>query len=163
MVTFVYFDLGGVVIQDFSGTNKWEEIKKEWKITDKYWDKFEPKLCAGQEKISSELLNAFVSRFETNPSIWPVIDEIHGRCKIGLLTNMYPGMFAAIREKGILPKIFELAEQKSGVKGKDILFVDNSLKNIEAASNFGWQTFLYDSSNLKESSHKLSDLVSIMN
>ncbi len=54
MISFVYFDLGGVVIRDFSGTNKWEEVKQEWGLTDKYWDEFEPKLCAGQEKISPD-------------------------------------------------------------------------------------------------------------
>ena len=41
MISFVYFDLGGVVIQDFSGTNKWEELKKELGVTKKNYEDFE--------------------------------------------------------------------------------------------------------------------------
>lgn len=177
MVTkFVYFDLGGVVIRDFSGTNNWEEVKKEWNITDEYWDEFEPKLCEGKETISPEFLNAFVSRFEANPSIWPVIRTFHKKFPIGLLTNMYPGMFEAIKNRNILPNeawdiiidsslvkiakpnpaIYKLAEKKAGVTGNEILFVENTKGNIETAKLFNWQTFLYNSANPEESSQKLS-------
>ncbi len=175
MIKFVYFDLGGVVIKDFSGTNKWEEVKKEWGLTDEYWDKFEPELCIGKQRIDHDLLDAFVSRFEANLSIWPVIDEIHRHCRVGLLTNMYPEMFAAIKNRGILPevnwnvvidssvvglqkpdpKIFQLSEEKAGVKGDQILFVENTPGHIKAAQTFGWQTFLYDSSCLDDSSRNL--------
>ena len=104
-----------------------------------------------------------------------MIKKIHNSCRIGLLTNMYPGMFSAIKKRGILPdiewdaivdsgivglqkpdpRIFELAEQKAGAKGKEILFVENSPGNIIAASDYGWQTFLYDSAAPEESSRKL--------
>ena|SRR3989344_1830153 len=176
MISFVYFDVGGVVILDFSGTNKWEMVKKEWGITDAYWDDFEPKLCAGKEQISQDLLNAFVSRFEINKSIWPVIEKIRQKCKIGLLTSQYPGMFEAIKKRGLIPdidwnviidssvvglakpdpKIFKLAEQTAGVKGNEIFFVENSPKNIQAARSLGWRTFLYDPVHPEESSKKLS-------
>lgn len=178
MIKFVYFDLGGVVIQDFSGTNNWEEVKKEWNITDKYWDEFEPKLCVGKEIISPEFLNAFVGRFEANPSIWPVIRAFHQKIPTGLLTNMYPNMFAAIKNKNILPDvvwdiiidssiekiakpnpaIYKLAQRKAGVKDNEILFVENTKNNLGPASFLGWQTFLYDSARLEESSQKLLDL-----
>ncbi len=179
MIKFVYFDLGGVVIRDFSGTNNWEIVKKEWNLTDEYWDKFEPKLCAGKQKIDPDLLNAFVSRFETNPSIWPVIAEIHKSCRIGLLTNMYPGMFKAIQDAKIMPdvawdviidssvvglakpdpQIFKLAQTRAGASGQDILFVENSPRNTQAATDFGWQIFLYDSAHPEESSQKFSLLL----
>ncbi len=179
MIKFVYFDLGGVVIRDFSGTDNWVELKNERGITDDYWDKFEPELCVGKQKIDNDLLNAFVSRFEKNPSIWPVIDKIHKSCKIGLLTNMYPGMFKAIQNAKILPdvawsviidssvegiakpdsEIFKLAEEKAQVKGQEILFVENSPGHVQAAKSFGWQTFLYDSAHPADSSQKLSLLL----
>jgi FMN phosphatase YigB (HAD superfamily) len=199
MISFVYFDLGGVVELDFSGTNKWELLKKELGITaDKYkefedfWDKYEAEVCIGRdvetliplikEKFGSKfpknysfLINGFVNRFEVNKSIWPVIDKIHQKCRIGLLTNMYPHMFEAIKKRGLLPnvkwdviidssivgiqkpdpKIFELGEQKAGVKGNKILFVENSPINVKAAKNFGWQMFLYDSAHPEDSSNRL--------
>jgi len=120
MISFVYFDLGGVVIQDFSGTSHWAELKKEWgivpdqdKVFDDFWDSFESDLCLGKINTAQipvpegyeKMLGDFVSRFETNPSIWPVIDEIHATCRIGLLTNMYPGMFEAIKKRDLLPHV----------------------------------------------------------
>lgn len=33
MISFIYFDVGGVVIDDFSGNNGWQELKTELGIT----------------------------------------------------------------------------------------------------------------------------------
>ena len=199
---FVYFDVGGVVVLDFSGTNKWKQLKKNLGISpekdaefETFWDIYEPKVNAGRDvetilplikrrfgsafpKGYSFLLDGFVNRFEVNKSIWPVIDKIHKQCKIGLLTNMYPGIIKAIKRRNLLPeikwdviidssiegilkpnlRIFKLAEQRAGFKSKKILFVENSQKHIDAAKKSGWQVFLYDSSNPEESSNKLSAL-----
>ena len=199
MISFVYFDVGGVAILDFSGTNKWTELKQELGITpekdiefEQFWKKYEAEVCVGRNVESllplikhqfgsklpesySLLIDGFVKRFEVNKSIWPVIEKIHQKCKIGLLTGQYPGMLDAIKKKGILPdvdwdvvidssiegvtkpdkRIFELAESRSGFKGKDILFIENSPKHIEAAQKFGWFTFLYDPSTPEKSSQEL--------
>lgn len=121
------------------------------------------------------LLDTFVKRFEKNESIWPVIDEIHKTAQIGLLTMMYPHMFDAIEKSEILPhitwdvvvdssvvklvksdpKIYELAQEKAGVSGNEILFVENSKKYLPIAKSFGWQTFFYDSTNYEKSSEEL--------
>ncbi len=88
---------------------------------------------------------------------------------------MYPGMFAAIKEKGLLPNvpweividssvvgmkkperpIYDLAREKAGVKNEEIFFVDNVPNNITAAKNLGWHTFLYDPVHAEESSQRL--------
>ncbi len=202
MVSFVYFDLGGVVILDFSGTDKWAQLKKELGITpekdkafDEFWDKYEPEVCVGRDvetlipliengfgsklpKGYSLLIDGFVKRFEANKSIWPAIDKVREKARIGILTNMYPNMFKAIKDYSLLPnvkwnviidssivsiqkpdpKIFELAEKLAGCKGEEILFVENSPMHINAAKKFGWQTFLYDSANPEESSKELLEM-----
>jgi FMN phosphatase YigB (HAD superfamily) len=201
-ISFVYFDLGGVVELDFSGTNKWAKLKKELGMSadkdrefEDFWDKYEAEVNIGRdvetliplikEKFGSKfpdkysfLIDGFVNRFEVNKSIWPVIDKIHQKCRIGLLTNMYPHMFEAIKKRGLLPnvtwdviidssvvgiqkpdtQIFKIGEQRAGVKGKEILFVENTPNHVHAAKVFGWQTFLYDSAHPKDSSNKLSTL-----
>jgi len=48
-----------------------------------------------------------------------------------------------------------LGEEKAGVSGKQILFVENSAKHVDAAKNFGWLTFLYDSKDPVKSSQDL--------
>ncbi len=201
-ISFVYFDLGGVVICDFSGTNKWVELKNELGITpekyqefEDFWKKYEAEACIGrdvetllplmEEKFGiqvpnnySLLLNGFVDRFEVNKFIWPAVNEIHKNCRVGLLTNMYPGMYAAIEKRNLLPdvvwdvvldssvvglqkpdsKMFQLAEEKTGSKGRKILYVENNPSNVKAAQAFGWQTFLYDPTHPDKSSQEVLEL-----
>lgn len=190
MIKFVYFDLGGVVDLDFSGTNKYEEMKiaigvssEQSQRFDEWFDIIEPDLCIGKKDFDLEFegikltLADFVNRFYPNPSIYPVLDVIHRTCRIGLLTNMYPGMYKSILENKIIPdihwdividssvvglqkpytKIYELAEKWANINGEKILFVENTQRHIEVAKTFGWQTFLYDPKDYEGSSLKLGD------
>ena len=117
----------------------------------------------------------FVNRFKLIPPIWPVIEEIHKNLPVGLLTNAYPNMLNEILKKKLLKpfkwdviidssvvgvskpdlKIYKLAETESGFKGSEILFVENSQKNIDGAKECGWKTFLYDPANPEKSSEDL--------
>jgi FMN phosphatase YigB (HAD superfamily) len=199
MISFVYFDVGGVAIKDFSKSNKWEEFQRGLGIKEKGFDTFtqwfetvESNLCLDKEfdalipeleqrfniilSTNFSLLTDMVGRFEPNPTIWPVIKTIKETVKVGLLTNMYVGMFKEIEKRGILPpikwdviidsstvklkkpdpKMFMLAQAKAGVKAEEILFVENSAMHVEAAKKLGWQTFLYDSTDYEGSSKKLT-------
>jgi len=57
-------------------------------------------------------------------------------------------------------QIFEIAEQKANAKKSEILFVENSPEHISEASEFGWQTFLYDPVHAQDSSQKLLKIFS---
>lgn len=127
-VKFIYFDVGGVLILDFSNTNKWQELKSDLGITpetdpefETVWQKHKDRICLNLDvdrlipeiqaktKIklpkSYSLLNDFVNRFQANPSIWPVLKLARNQYKIGLLTNMYPRMLEAIKKANLLPEI----------------------------------------------------------
>lgn len=208
-IKFVYFDLGGVVIFDFSGTNKWKELKNELgffgekeKEFDDVWFEHEPNIVLGKMEVDdllpiyrkkfgviipddySLLINGFVNRFEENKKIFPLIEKFKKAFKIGLLTNSYTGMLNTIEKRGIMPKvewnkivdssvvslrkpdnkIYYLAENMADARGEEILFIDNTLKNLDAArKSRGWQTFYYDSSNVNESNKKLSDFWDTLN
>jgi len=199
MISFIYFDLGGVVVRDLYEADKWTKMKRDIGIKaeddkefDQFWEEHEKEVCVAGKDVDSlipllekkfhlslpakfSLLADFVSRFEPNKSIWPVLEKIKQNCKVGLLTNMYPRMFSAITEKGIMPSltwdviidssiegrrkpnldIFELAEQKANTKKENILFVDNKMKNINVAKNFGWQTLFYDTADHESSCQDL--------
>lgn len=203
MISFIYFDLGGVVIHDFNGTNKWEELKKSFGISsekseafDEWFNLVEPEVNKGRDLESllpemkdkfnvkvpenySFLIDGFVSHFETNTTIWPLITEAQKNYRIGLLTNMYPGMFNAITKQGIMPheewhvivdsslvgtckperKIYEIAEEQAGARGSEIFFIDNSIKNIEGAKKLGWQTMLYNPSATFRSNEELTRML----
>lgn len=189
MISFVYFDVGGVVVDDFSGNNKWHALKQELGIHesnaeafDQLWNQYTPELCIDRdvetlvpilvEKLGLtlpkdySLLAGFVDRFYANPDIWPIITQLKRQTRVGLLTNMYPNMFEAIERRHILPGVawdqvidsslvqlqkpdtmlFKLAEERAHVPHSEILFIDNGPEHIRAAATYGWQVFLYDSS-----------------
>jgi len=204
-ISFVYFDVGGVVIRDFSKTDKWAQLKEGMGIPgvrygefDEVWKREEKSVCRGERSVGElvpilvktfgirvpdgySLLADFVDRFEPNPGIWPVIEGIHKKARIGLLTNMYPGMLDRIRERGILPpeqwdavmdssvekcakpepRFFELAEERSGTRGADILFVENTPRHIEEAKRHGWQTYLYDPGDTAKSNAGLAGMFGV--
>lgn len=202
MISFVYFDIGGVLIQDFSANNNWQEFEKEIGVSPdnsqafvEFWDSHEDEVCKGRdtEEVFSEakerfdlkvpvnysVLDGFAKRFKPNSEIWEAVDEARKKYKVGLLTNMYPGMLDIIFKMKIMPEvewdvivdssivhaakpdveIFEIAEKKADINGGEILFIDNGKRHIEAARRFGWKTFLYDPSNFKKSSVELMTIL----
>ncbi len=127
-IKFIYFDVGGVLILDFSNTNKWQELKNDLGITsatdpefEAVWQKHRDRVCLDLDvdKLLTEiqsktklklpsnysLLNDFVNRFQANPSIWPVLKIARNKYRIGLLTNMYPRMLKAIEEAHLIPNL----------------------------------------------------------
>jgi len=203
MIKFIFFDVGGVVVDDFTGNNKWEEMKEFMGVRegvekefDELYDKYELKdLCLSRNVDSLmplfskkfgihfpknfSMLDYFVEHLYINHHIWPIIKKAKCNFRIGLLTNMYVDMFEKIRKNKLLPpidwdiiidssivglqkpdpKIFALSEDKCGVKGEEILFIDNSKENIKSADKFGWNTFLYDSTNHQKSCTELDKFI----
>lgn len=203
-IKFIYFDVGGVVIKDFSQTDNWENLKKTLGVSpsqtvefDEYFSKCEEQMCKGvpcdsflpqfAKKFSLNispnfsLLNYFVTHFQANESIWPIIKKVKETFRIGLLTDMYQGMFNGIKEQNLLPpikwdlivdssiekmkkpypEIFALATKRAEVEPTKILFIDNNQKNILGAKAAGWQTFFYDSKNYEKSSQELSQFLKL--
>jgi len=201
MIKFAYFDVGGVVIRDFSDTNKWSELRAGLGLKDEQDKEFrsffklhEPEVCVGKDLEALvpllankfgikfpqgySLLMDFVKRFERNESIWPLIEKAKAKYKVGLLTNMYPGMLTAIKDAKLFPEInwdvvvdsciekmakpnaeiYELAQRKTGFKAEEILFIDNGEKNLIIPRKLGWKTFLYDTKNVAAANALLSEL-----
>lgn len=126
-IKFIYFDVGGVAILDFSKTNKWNEMLSDLGISDQIKDRFdelfdfhEKKICIGEdinifvnEARSNLGINFppnynmtadFVSRFEKNSNMLELLDNLKGKYRLGLLTGQYPNMLNLIFEKGLLPR-----------------------------------------------------------
>ncbi len=126
-IKHVYFDVGGVLLLDYSGTNKWTEMKRDLGVTlaedelfDSVWKKYRERICidcdvdtiisdfetALKRKLEKySMLEDFVNRFERNHSIWPVAHAAKDTYSVGLLTNMYPRMLNAIKVKELIPDI----------------------------------------------------------
>jgi FMN phosphatase YigB (HAD superfamily) len=195
---FIYFDVGGVLVRDFSKTDIWQKLLAGWKVpreklgrlNDKF-DILEKEANAGREvdeiflmvkegfeirvPANYSLLEDIVGRFEKNEGIWAVVNSLKTKCRLGLLTNMYPRMLDLIRNKGLLPKfnwgvitdssvvghqkpeeeIYQLAQKGAGVEAGEILFIDNTIQNLEVPKKMGWETFCFNSANYDQSNKEL--------
>lgn len=94
---------------------------------------------------------------------------------VGLLSNIMPGLISIMRERGLLPdinftaiidssevgaikpepKIYEIAQSKTGVKPEEILLVDDSRTNIMAAGRKGWKIMWFDDYRPAESAARI--------
>ncbi len=202
-ISFIYFDVGGVAIKDFSDTNKWIMMMDAMGVSTDKRDEFnhiykdyDDRICLGLdidevmavfvEKLNLKLpkdfsmLSYFVDHFEQNLGLWPIVDLIKDKVKVGLLTDMYPRMLNLITAKNLLPpivwnsvidssvekvrkpmpEIFALAASRAQTDPQEILFIDNRTWNIEGAQKSGWQTFLYNSSDYDQANKDLAKFIS---
>lgn len=127
MISFVYFDVGGVTIKDLSSGGKWEKLQYDLGIDpnkrpnlNSIWKEYESQVNLNLDVdelvpiLKNELkldlpdnysiLDEFINRFEPNPSIWSIVEKCKSFAKVGLLTNMHPRMFEKIKEAGLLPQ-----------------------------------------------------------
>ena len=127
-IKFIYFDVGGVVILDYSKTNKWNEMLADLGIPEEIkpklnllFDEHENKICVGEDinifiqeakqklglsfQPNYDMTRDFVNRFEINKPIPKLIRKLKKDFMLGLLTNQYPGMLSMIIEKGLMPKV----------------------------------------------------------
>jgi len=97
------------------------------------------------------------------------------RYQVGLLTNIMPGFLSAMRERGQVPdlpydavvdssevgaikpeaKIYEIAQQKTGVEPSEILLIDDARANLMGAERAGWLTLWFDVYQAAESTAKI--------
>lgn len=83
---------------------------------------------------------------------------------VGLLSNIMPGFIQRMLTEGVLPKIpytqiidssevnaikpepriFEIAQERAGVKPEEILLIDDSRSNLMAAEKQGWHVLWFD-------------------
>jgi len=126
--SFIFFDVGGVVIKDFSATAKMAELKVAIGIKpemsqkfDEYWKTTELSICSGLEIDSLipnlnrtfdlqlpagfSLLEEYIVRFDKNEFILDSLSLTRSKSKIGLLTNMYPRMLQEIKLSGLIPEV----------------------------------------------------------
>lgn len=120
-----------------------------------------------------------VERFEPIPQMSALVVDVARKYQVGLLSNAYEGMIKDLIERGKLPKvdyevivdsfeekmvkpdreIYELATEKAGVLPSEIFFIDDGERNIAAADNYGWQTFVFDEDMVAEQVEELRGIL----
>ena len=159
-IKFVYFDIGGVMIKDFSTTKNWDEMTTEWEVfgerkkdIDDFFYGIEREVCEGRDiedflpilknvfeaKVPKNysILKDFVDRFKKNEGIWKIVDKCKKKYFVGLLTNMYPNMFNSINKRHLMPKncweiIIDSSLEKCSKPQEEIYKIAQKRANVKA-------------------------------
>ena len=88
MISFIYFDVGGVVIADVNSTDKWTKMKRDIGITaendiefDQFYSQYEKEVCLGRDVDT--IIPLIKEKFNVNlPSDYSLLADFHfSSCK----------------------------------------------------------------------------------
>lgn len=194
-IQFVYFDINGCMVRFFQAA--FSAIASDTGVSPEvieatFWH-YNDDVCSGKmslddfnkalaERIGVESIDWAKYYLEAVEPITETQEALKWACqnfKVGLLTNIMPGLIDALVQEGLLPKIdydaivdsskvkaikpeahiFELAAEAAGVPPEDILLVDDSRANLMAAEKMGWHTLWFDDFRPTESIDKIKELL----
>jgi FMN phosphatase YigB (HAD superfamily) len=197
-IKFVYFDIGDVVFN-------WKQVltklalmsKKSYEEVYAVYKEYDDDVCRGKimpqelwEHFQKELqlsnkmdnfLKWWSSNFSPIPAMHEIVVETSEKYKVGILTNIYTGIWKYYVKDGLIPEIsyaaivqscdigfvkpeieiFKYAQSKAGVFPQEILFIDNALKNVDRAKELGWQAILYDVNNPQKSVAEIKQILGL--
>lgn len=192
-ISFVYFDINGCLVRFFhpafskvaSDTGIPSDI-----VESTFWH-YNDAVCRGDmslEDFNSVLARCFeIDAFDWSPYYLEAIDAISetaelvrwvaANYRIGLLSNIMPGLIPAMRASGQLPdvaydsivdssvvkaikpepQIYEIAAKQAGCAADQILLIDDSRANLMAAEKAGWHVAWFDDYLPAESAHRVRE------
>jgi len=192
-VRFVYFDVNGCLVHFYQ--RAFAQLAQATgapsdAVETAFWH-FNDDVCRGimsisdfntklAERLGVETVDWQKYYLETVEPILQMQEVLHWaseRYKIGLLTNIMPGLLSAMRRGNQLPdlaydavidssevaaikpeaKIYEIAQERAGVPANEILLIDDSRVNLMAAEREGWHTLWFDDARPEESVVRVRD------
>lgn len=198
-IKFIYFDLGGVIVDHISGLIKTAKMfNLDVNNVVQFFQKHANNLDRGIISLN-EFENIFEKEFAFNNNTdkrvgeiivenFGVIQETHDLMlqlatnhSIGILSNVSVDVFNYIKYKELIPnilydsivlsaklklikpekEIFDIALSRSGYKPENILFIDDSKDNIEAARSLGWNGIVFDTKKPKESTQLILKMIEL--
>mgnify|MGYP001275463694 CR=1 FL=1 len=180
--SFIYFDVNGTLVLYYQ--RAFAEIAKDTgapidAVETAYWH-YNDDVCRG-ELTEAEFNAKFAERLGVESIDWlkyymdviEPVEEMHDvvkwaaeNYKVGLLTNIMPGLIKTLKQKGIIPninydavvdsaevgitkpdaRIYEIALDLAGCPPEEILFIDDLRPNLTAAEKQGWNILSFDDS-----------------
>jgi FMN phosphatase YigB (HAD superfamily)/DNA-binding XRE family transcriptional regulator len=191
--SFVYFDINGCLVRFYH--RAFAAIAHDTGISSDIVEltcwRYNDAVCRGDitlEEYNNILAQAFgVEKLDWSKYYLDAVDGISEaydavlwaseHFKVGLLSNIMPGLINGLTERGYIPditydaiidssqvkvikpesKIFEIATQKAGVEASEILLIDDSRANLMAAERAGWRVLWFDDYVPTESVRRIRD------
>ncbi len=190
-VSFVYFDINGCLVGFFH--RAFTKIAVDYDIPletvestcwhyndavcrgDMSIDQYNAALAKAFKLDSFDWASYYLASVDPIPESHELVKWASEHFKIGLLSNIMPGLIDEMLKRDILPKldynviidssktgaikpesrIFEIATQSAGVAPEQILLVDDSRTNLMAAEKMGWHVSWFDDYRPRESSERV--------
>ena len=194
-IRFVYFDINGCLVRFFhsaftsladrTGVPLHKVESAFWHYNDALcrgeisFDEFNTKLAAQMDVPSVDWAPYYLHAVEPIKEMHELLAWASKHYKIGLMSNIMPGMIQAMMDAGTIPKldydaiidssvehtikpeakIYEIAESRAGVEPSEILLVDDTRANLMAADKKGWSVLWFDDYNPADSALRVRDIL----
>lgn len=182
-IRFVYFDVNGCLVRFFQQafSKVAEDTGANADIVETAFWHFNDEACRGQMTVA-EFNQALAQRLgvaeldwskyylaaaQPMPGMAELISWVAEHYKLGLLTNIMPGLLETMQSRQMIPPvtydaiinssvvgvvkpdpaIYDIAAAQAGVSDSEILFVDDSRANLIAAEKRGWRVLWFDDYN----------------
>ncbi len=192
-VTFVYFDINGCLVRfyqrAFAAIARDTGISSD--IVEATYLQYNDAVCKGMMTI--EDFNTTLARcFEVDSFDWSTyyldaivnIEEtanlltwVSQHYKIGLLSNIMPGLISSMKERSLIPNIaydaiidssevklikpdpaiYQIAAETAGCPVSELLLVDDTKVNVQTAERAGWQALWFDDYSPAESVQRIRE------
>lgn len=186
-VSFVYFDVNGCLVHFYQRAfaRLAQDTGAPSDIVETAFWHYNDDVCRGIMSLSdfnaklAERLGVsevkwekyYLETVEPILQMQEVLRWASDRYKVGLLSNIMPGLLSSMRRSDQLPniaydsiidssevaaikpesKIYEIATEKAAVPASEILLIDDSRVNLMAAERMGWHVLWFDDSRPEES------------
>ena len=194
----VYFDVGDVLARHQGGLKALSEmfsvsipeITKEWQglvtqgncgkiATQTIWDSL--KLAFNYQGRNVNFLDFWVNFLKPISEAHDFLFEISKVVSIGLLTNLFPGMYEVLLRRGDISdaayltsvvscdvkvakpdqEIFKIAEDRINISPDRILFIDDNAENIAVVNRRCWHTVHFNPNELTDSINEARTILRI--
>lgn len=185
-VSFIYFDVNGCLVHFYQRafTKLSADTGAPADLVEAAFWHYNDEACRGRLSMSdfnaklAERLGIakvnwqdyYLETVEPIEQMQAVLNWASERYKVGLLTNIMPGLLTAMRRAGRVPdlpydaivdsseigaikpeaEIYKTATERAGVPAEEILLIDDSRVNLMAAEKFGWHVLWFDDARPEE-------------
>jgi putative hydrolase of the HAD superfamily len=194
-VSFIYFDVNGCLVhfyqRAFAELSKLHDIPSDI-VETAFWHynddacrgvltlkDFNAKLAERLSVKSVDWQKYYLETVEPIEEMQKLLEWAAERYKVGLLTNIMPGLLNAMIKAQILPnlkydaivdssevgaikpepKVYEIAQERAGVPAEEILIIDDSRVNLMAAEKLNWHVLWFDDSRPVESTARAREVL----
>lgn len=192
-IRFVYFDINGCLVRFYhrAFTQLADESGAPADVIETAFWHYNDEVCRG-DMTMAEFNHAFAKDIGLEELDWQkyylaAIEPIEDmqelvafaakHYRIGLLTNIMPGLVEVLRLKKLLPDvdydviidssevgaikpeaaIYQVATEKAGCPASEILLIDDARTNLMAAEKQGWRVLWFDDYRPEESIIRIKD------